>query len=88
MSPTPSLVFFIAIALFYLLPSLIALIRGCKVAFGGIMALNLLLGWTVLGWIGALIWAASAKTLADEKRAADDIARAIAAYTPPPVALK
>ena len=22
-----------------------------------ILALNLLLGWTVLGWIGALIWA-------------------------------
>lgn len=26
---------------------------------GAILALNLLLGWTVLGWIGALIWAIS-----------------------------
>lgn len=27
---------------------------------GGIFVLNLLLGWTVLGWIAALIWACSA----------------------------
>lgn len=25
---------------------------------GGIFIVNLLFGWTVLGWIGALIWAA------------------------------
>ncbi|MBI5014363.1 MAG: superinfection immunity protein [Deltaproteobacteria bacterium] len=27
---------------------------------GAIAALNLLLGWTVLGWIGALVWAFTA----------------------------
>jgi hypothetical protein len=26
----------------------------------GIFVLNLFLGWTILGWIGALIWAVSA----------------------------
>lgn len=31
-----------------------------------ILLVNLLLGWTVLGWIAALIWAATAT---DEKRA-------------------
>ena len=28
----------------------------------GILLLNLFLGWTVLGWIGALIWAVSSET--------------------------
>ena len=26
----------------------------------GIFALNLLFGWTVVGWLGALLWAATA----------------------------
>ena len=26
----------------------------------GILILNLFLGWTILGWVGALIWAVSA----------------------------
>jgi len=62
----------------YFAPSLVALLRGCKASGGGIIMLNLLLGWTVLGWIIALVWAASATTLADEKRKAEDLARAIA----------
>jgi hypothetical protein len=43
----------------YVFPSIIAWHRDHhqKVA---ILLLNLLLGWTVLGWIGALIWAATA----------------------------
>jgi hypothetical protein len=40
----------------YFLPALVALGRRVKRA-GAIFLLNLLLGWTVLGWIGALIWA-------------------------------
>jgi Superinfection immunity protein len=27
-----------------------------KKNWGAILALNLLLGWTLLGWVGALIW--------------------------------
>lgn len=40
----------------YFLPSLMA--RG-KQHGGTIFALNLVLGWTFLGWIGALVWAAT-----------------------------
>jgi uncharacterized membrane protein YqaE (UPF0057 family) len=38
----------------YFLPSLAGY---DKKNIGAIFALNLLLGWTVLGWIAALIWA-------------------------------
>ena len=41
---------------FYFLPSIIAAIRGAKHGLA-IGTLNLLLGWTVAGWIVALIWA-------------------------------
>jgi len=39
----------------YFIPTIIALLRGHRqtVAIG---ALNLLLGWTVLGWVGSLVW--------------------------------
>lgn len=39
------------------LPTIVASSRGCK-ATGGIFVVNLFLGWTVLGWIIALAWAA------------------------------
>jgi hypothetical protein len=39
----------------YLLPWLIALCRGHHNATA-IFVLNLFLGWTLLGWIGALVW--------------------------------
>ncbi|MGA8154163.1 MAG: superinfection immunity protein [Terriglobales bacterium] len=42
--------------LFYFLPSLIALTRN-KRDTTAILVLNLLLGWTVIGWAIALIWA-------------------------------
>lgn len=48
---------FLAIAVsLYFCPSLIACGRHKRNALA-IFALNLLVGWTVLGWIGALIWA-------------------------------
>jgi len=40
--------------LVYFLPSIIG---HQKRSFGAIFVLNLLLGWTVIGWIAALIWA-------------------------------
>ena len=46
----------IAALFFYLLPSMIASIRNVEHG-GAIIAINLLFGWTVLGWIAALIWA-------------------------------
>ncbi len=39
----------------YFLPTLIALLRQHKNKLA-IFLLNLLLGWTVLGWVGSLIW--------------------------------
>ena len=39
----------------YLVPSLIAFLRGHR-SVPAIFALNLLVGWTVVGWIGVLIW--------------------------------
>jgi len=40
----------------YLIPGMIAGIRNHP-RKGAIIALNLLLGWTFLGWVAALIWA-------------------------------
>lgn len=50
-------------ALLYFLPCIVASRR--QVAnISGIVLLNVLLGWTVLGWLGALLWACSAETKA------------------------
>lgn len=40
----------------YFLPAIIAK-RRKHVNAGAILVLDLFLGWTVLGWIGALVWA-------------------------------
>lgn len=45
----------------YFVPSVIAFARRADRA-AGILALNFLLGWTVLGWIGSLVWAIAAET--------------------------
>jgi len=41
----------------YFLPFIVASTRHVK-AEGGVFVINLFLGWTVLGWIIALAWAA------------------------------
>ncbi|HET7084458.1 MAG TPA: superinfection immunity protein [Rhizomicrobium sp.] len=43
----------------YWLPTLIALVRQTRSALG-IAMLNFFLGWTVAGWVMALIWALAA----------------------------
>jgi hypothetical protein len=40
----------------YFLPSIIALARS-KRDIVGIVLLNFLLGWTIIGWVVALVWA-------------------------------
>lgn len=40
---------------FYFLPAIVAFYRGHHNKMA-ILVLNLLLGWTFLGWVGALIW--------------------------------
>lgn len=44
----------------YFLPWIIALLRGTR-SNGGIFLLNLLLGWTMIGWVVALIWSIAAE---------------------------
>lgn len=41
----------------YFLPSIIALLRGKRDTLA-IFLLNLFLGWSVIGWVVALVWAA------------------------------
>lgn len=60
--PNGSLVPLVAVAAAYFLPALIAYKRGHHNRHS-ILALNALLGWTVLGWIGSLVWSATAVTI-------------------------
>lgn len=50
----------------YLIPSIVAGFRNAKQSTG-IVILNLLLGWTILGWIGSLIWAFSSPKIVKYK---------------------
>ncbi|MBN1928361.1 MAG: superinfection immunity protein [Chlorobiaceae bacterium] len=43
---------------FYFIPSMIAWTRKHR-SLPAIIALNILLGWTGLGWIGAFVWSLS-----------------------------
>jgi|ERR1035441_8363171 hypothetical protein len=49
----------ILLAFAYFMPAVIAYSRGHQNT-GMIFLVNLLRGWTVLGWFGALVWAATA----------------------------
>jgi hypothetical protein len=50
------LLFFALLILVYLAPAFIASARGHHQTMA-IFVLNLFLGWTLLGWVGALVWA-------------------------------
>lgn len=52
---------FLVVFAVYVLPTVVALYRGCESTIW-ITAVNILLGWTVLGWIFALGWANNGKT--------------------------
>jgi len=45
----------VLIVAFYFLPTLIAFLRQHKNKLA-VFLLNLLLGWTVLGWVVSLVW--------------------------------
>ena len=45
----------VLIVTFYFLPTLIAFLRQHKNKLA-IFLLNLLLGWSVLGWVASLVW--------------------------------
>ncbi|QWD82746.1 superinfection immunity protein [Polynucleobacter sp. MWH-P3-07-1] len=48
--------------LFYLLPFAIAFNKR-RANTGAIFALNLFLGWSLLGWVAALVWALKEETV-------------------------
>lgn len=52
--------FFIAAPLLYFLPTVEGWLRGHH-QMAALGALNLLLGWTIIGWVGAFVWALTAK---------------------------
>lgn len=58
-----ALIVIIAVVLLYFLPAIVAQQRGHHNT-GAILLLNVLLGWTVLGWIVALVWSATAVRVA------------------------
>jgi hypothetical protein len=62
---------------FYFLPSIVGLVRGAR-DIVAIMLINLLFGWTVIGWIGTLIW-----SLIGAKR--NDVYQRYLQYPMPPV---
>ena len=51
----PELLLVVLIFVLYFLPALIAFLRNHKNKLA-IFLLNFLLGWTVLGWVGSLVW--------------------------------
>lgn len=55
LAPLHLLLFVVAIAL-YLLPAGLAVYRDCRSALW-IAALNIFLGWTIVGWFAAFGWA-------------------------------
>ena len=50
----------LVIAPAYFIPAIVARARQYKSA-GGILVLNAFLGWTPVGWVAALVWAAAGK---------------------------
>jgi len=69
-----SLLVYTGLALLYIAPAMIASSRGAR-SQGGIVAVNLLLGWTIVGWWIAIIWALAARPM----KACPHCARAVPA---------
>lgn len=59
-APEGVVVLIIALAI-YFLPTIVAMIRE-HMSKGAIFALNLILGWTLAGWLFAFIWSLTGNT--------------------------
>lgn len=56
MSLLGSLGYVLSFCAIYFMPSIVAYLNKAK-SFSAIFVLNLFLGWTLIGWIIALVWA-------------------------------
>ena len=56
------MIFFMIFLAVYFVPTIVASSRNVK-HLAGIIVLNIFLGFTLLGWVGALIWAVSDEKL-------------------------
>lgn len=64
MSNFGGVVFVCFLIVLYFLPAIVAHIRNVKHPLrNGIGLLNIFLGWTLVGWLAALIWAETADTI-------------------------
>ena len=61
---------------FYFLPTIVAY-SNKVIKADGILILNILLGWTLIAWVIALVWAASGETEEDQKRKTEELAKII-----------
>ena len=77
-SPAVTLLMLLVLLACYFLPTVVAAVRG-KIGAGGVFFVNLFLGWTVVGWFVAFIWACSGRTEADAKTEASRHADMLAA---------
>jgi len=55
MVTTSLLMAILIFSLFYFVPSILAMIRHHHQR-SAIFVLNIFLGWTIIGWVGALVW--------------------------------
>ena len=55
------LIIFLIILIIYFIPSWNAY-KNKSASFNQILVLNIFLGWTLIGWVGALIWSMQKKT--------------------------
>jgi hypothetical protein len=74
----PGLALLLALVCIYFLPTIISGVRDKAEGGGGVFIVNLLLGWTLIGWFVAFIWACTGRTKPDlrqdERRHAELIA--------------
>ena len=73
-----ALIILLVLLALYFLPCWVAFARDIE-DVNGIIIVNLLLGWTLVGWVVALVWAVSGKSKAEKKAAAQEMASAISA---------
>jgi len=63
-------------AALYFLPAMFAIGRKHRNS-SAICAVNLLLGWTVVGWLVAAVWSSTSNTESQHKRDIEDMRRAL-----------